>query len=138
MCALVFPVLGTEQEWKLAQSTVETASSGLSSATNELSIATLKAKSASGHTFFSTYTNGYILNCYMLGAHTHTSVLYILYICKSCETCWFLSFTGHLQSTVLAMSDCACEASVALGAYARVSNRHSTLTSECGSMLEEV
>ncbi|KAM2903393.1 hypothetical protein COP2_003214 [Malus domestica] len=82
----------TEQEWKLAQSTVETASSGLSSATKELSIATLKAKSAS----------------------------------------------GDLQSTVLAMSDSACEASVALGAYARVSNRHSTLTSECGSMLEEV
>lgn len=65
-------------------------------------------------------------------------MLYILYICKSCETCWFLSFTGDLQSTVLAMSDSACEASVALGAYARVSNRHSTLTSECGSMLEEV
>lgn len=36
------------------------------------------------------------------------------------------------------MSDCACEASVALSAYARVSNRHSALTSECGSMLEEV
>ncbi|KAL6211608.1 hypothetical protein ACLB2K_016831 [Fragaria x ananassa] len=83
---------GTEHEWKLAQSTMETASSGLSSATNELSIASLKAKSAS----------------------------------------------GDLQSTVLAMRDCACEASVALMAYAGVSNRHSTLTSECGFMLEEV
>ncbi|KAK9901955.1 hypothetical protein M0R45_001825 [Rubus argutus] len=82
----------TEQEWKLAQSTMETASSGLSSATNELSIASLKAKSAS----------------------------------------------GELQRTVLAMRDCACEASVALMAYAGVSNRHSTLTSECGFMLEEV
>lgn len=49
-----------------------------------------------------------------------------------------MSLTGDLQSTVLAMSDCACEASVALSAYARVSNRHSALTSECGSMLEEV
>lgn len=46
--------------------------------------------------------------------------------------------TGDLQSTVLAMRDCACEASVALMAYAGVSNRHSTLTSECGFMLEEV
>ncbi|KAK9942266.1 hypothetical protein M0R45_007941 [Rubus argutus] len=82
----------TEQEWKLVQSTMETASSGLSSATNELSIASLKAKSAS----------------------------------------------GELQRTVLAMRDCACEASVALMAYAGVSNRHSTLTSECGFMLEEV
>ncbi|PRQ23333.1 hypothetical protein RchiOBHm_Chr6g0260201 [Rosa chinensis] len=82
----------TEQEWKLAQSTMETASSGLSSATNELNIASLKAKSAS----------------------------------------------GDLQSTVLAMRDCACEASVALMAYAGVSNCHSTLTSECGFMLEEV
>ncbi|XP_050364402.1 uncharacterized protein LOC126783062 [Argentina anserina] len=82
----------TEQEWKLAQSTMETASSGLSSTTNELSLASLKAKSAS----------------------------------------------GDLQSTVLAMRDCACEASVALTAYAGVSNRHSTLTSECGFMLEEV
>ncbi|PRQ23388.1 putative non-specific serine/threonine protein kinase [Rosa chinensis] len=82
----------TEQEWKLAQSTMETASSGLSSATNELNIGSLKAKSAS----------------------------------------------GDLQSTVLAMRDCACEASVALMAYAGVSNRHSTLTSECGFMLEEV
>ncbi|BBH09489.1 target of rapamycin, partial [Prunus dulcis] len=83
---------GTEQEWKVAERTMETASSGLSSATNELSVASLRAKSAS----------------------------------------------GDLQSTVLAMSDCACEASVALSAYARVSNRHSALTSECGSMLEEV
>ncbi|PRQ23339.1 putative non-specific serine/threonine protein kinase [Rosa chinensis] len=42
------PVTGTEQEWKLAQSTMETASSGLYSATNELGNASLKAKSASG------------------------------------------------------------------------------------------
>lgn len=37
-----------EQEWKLAQSTLEAASTGLYSATNELSIASVKAKSASG------------------------------------------------------------------------------------------
>lgn len=43
-----FPVIGTEQEWKLAQCTVEAASNGLYTATNELCIASLKAKSASG------------------------------------------------------------------------------------------
>lgn len=37
-----------EQEWKLAQSTLEAASTGLYSATNDLSIASVKAKSASG------------------------------------------------------------------------------------------
>lgn len=82
----------TEQEWKLAQSTMEAASNGLYSATNELRIASLKAKSAS----------------------------------------------GDLQSTILAMRDCACEASVALSAFCRVSRSHTALTSECGSMLDEV
>ncbi|XWS40368.1 hypothetical protein CRYUN_Cryun18bG0135200 [Craigia yunnanensis] len=82
----------TEQEWKLAQSNMEVASNGLYSATNELCIASLKAKSAS----------------------------------------------GDLQSTVLAMRDCAYEASVALSAFARVSRAHTALTSESGSMLEEV
>ncbi|XP_059314119.1 uncharacterized protein LOC132064955 isoform X2 [Lycium ferocissimum] len=38
----------TEQEWKLAQSKMETASSGLFSASNELCVASVKAKSASG------------------------------------------------------------------------------------------
>ncbi|ESQ50945.1 hypothetical protein EUTSA_v10022517mg [Eutrema salsugineum] len=37
-----------EQEWKLAQASVEAASTALYSATNELSITSLKAKSASG------------------------------------------------------------------------------------------
>ncbi|KAL0334792.1 UNVERIFIED_CONTAM: hypothetical protein Sradi_4691100 [Sesamum radiatum] len=37
-----------EKEWKLAQSNMEAASSGLVCATNELSIASVKAKSASG------------------------------------------------------------------------------------------
>ncbi|KAE8698811.1 hypothetical protein F3Y22_tig00110597pilonHSYRG00890 [Hibiscus syriacus] len=81
-----------EQEWKLAQNNMEVASSGLYSATNELCIASLKAKSAS----------------------------------------------GDLQSTVLAIRDCAYEASVALSAFARVSRGHTALTSESGSMLEEV
>lgn len=36
------------------------------------------------------------------------------------------------------MRDCAYEASVALSAFARVSRMHTALTSECGSMLEEV
>ncbi|CAN4107619.1 unnamed protein product [Withania somnifera] len=38
----------TEQEWKLAQSNMEAASSGLFSATNELCVASVKAKSTSG------------------------------------------------------------------------------------------
>ncbi|ESW03895.1 hypothetical protein PHAVU_011G050300 [Phaseolus vulgaris] len=82
----------TEQEWKLAQCTVEAASNGLYTATNELCIASLKAKSAS----------------------------------------------GDLQNTVLSMRDCAYEASVALSAFVRISRIHTTLTSESGSMLEEV
>ncbi|KAI5390340.1 uncharacterized protein LOC127101599 isoform X2 [Lathyrus oleraceus] len=82
----------TEQEWKLAQCTVEAASNELYAAANELDIASLKAKSAS----------------------------------------------GDLQSTVLSMRDCAYEASVALSAFALVSRMHTALTSECGSMLEEV
>ncbi|CAK9179737.1 unnamed protein product [Ilex paraguariensis] len=82
----------TELEWKLAQSNMEAASSGLFSTSNELCIASVKAKSAS----------------------------------------------GDLQSTLLAMRDCSYEASVALSSYGRVTRGHTALTSECGSMLEEV
>lgn len=39
---------GIEQEWRLAQSNMEAASSGLYSASNELSVASVKVKSASG------------------------------------------------------------------------------------------
>ncbi|OMO75230.1 hypothetical protein CCACVL1_16263 [Corchorus capsularis] len=92
----------TEQEWKLAQSNMEVASTGLYSATNELCIASLKAKSASAFTRYIHH------------------------------------FAGDLQSTVLAMRDCAYEASVALSAFARVSRGHTALTTESGSMLEEV
>ncbi|KAJ4845107.1 LOW QUALITY PROTEIN: hypothetical protein Tsubulata_030337 [Turnera subulata] len=81
-----------EQEWKVAQSSMEAASNGLYSATNELCIASLKASSAS----------------------------------------------GDLHTTVLAMRDCAYEASVALSAFVRVSKSHTVLTSESGTMLEEV
>lgn len=82
----------TEQDLKLAQSTVEATSNVLFSLTNELSIASDKAKSAS----------------------------------------------DDLQSTLLAMIDCAYETSVALSAFARISRSHTALTSESGSMLEEV
>lgn len=82
----------TEQEWKIAESSMEAASVDLFSATNELRIASVKAKSAS----------------------------------------------GDLQSTVFAMRDCAYEVSVALSAFSRVTRGHTALTSECGSMLEEV
>ncbi|KAH6814874.1 hypothetical protein C2S51_023892 [Perilla frutescens var. frutescens] len=81
-----------EKEWKLAQSNMEAASSGLVSATNDLSIASVNSKSAS----------------------------------------------GDLQTTLLAMRDSAREASVALSSYASIVGGHSALTSECGSMLEEV
>ena len=70
------------------------------------------------------------------GRHTDTKSS-VLFIYRSSDMLVLYS-TGDLQSTVLAMRDCACEASVALMAYAGVSNRHSTLTSECGFMLEEV
>ncbi|CAN4112297.1 unnamed protein product [Withania somnifera] len=82
----------TEQEWKLAQSNMESASSGLFSATNELCVASVKAKSAS----------------------------------------------GDLQSTLLAMRDCSYELSAALSAFGAISRGRTALTSECGSMLEEV
>ncbi|XP_058069212.1 uncharacterized protein LOC131218594 isoform X2 [Magnolia sinica] len=81
-----------EQDWKLAQTSMEAAANGLFSATNELHIASVKAKSAS----------------------------------------------GDLQGTLAAMQDCAYEASVALSAFGRVTRGHTALTSECGSMLEEV
>ncbi|KAL2477059.1 uncharacterized protein Fot_46073 [Forsythia ovata] len=81
-----------EKEWKLAQSNMEAASSGLVSATNELCIASVKAKSTS----------------------------------------------GDLQSTLLEMKDSAYEASVALSAFGDIIRGHSALTTECGSMLEEV
>ncbi|KAL3350657.1 hypothetical protein AABB24_023203 [Solanum stoloniferum] len=82
----------TEQEWKLAQTNMEAASSGLFSATNELCVASVKAKSAS----------------------------------------------GDLQSTLLAMRDCSYELSVALSAFGAITRGRTALTSECGSMLEEV
>lgn len=47
-CIASCTILDIEQEWKLAQSSLEAASTGLYSATNELSIASVKAKSASG------------------------------------------------------------------------------------------
>ncbi|KAK9677888.1 hypothetical protein RND81_11G174000 [Saponaria officinalis] len=81
-----------EQECNFAQSSLEAASSGLYSASNELSVASLKAKSAS----------------------------------------------GDLQSTLLQMRDCASEVSVSLSAFSHVARGHTALTSECGSMLEEV
>lgn len=109
---------GIEQEWKLAQSSMEAASNGLFSATNELCIASLKAKSASG------FVRLLVLNW----SHPFIKVLHYM----------FSSLADELQKTILAMRDCAYEASIALSAYGRVSRGHTALTSECGSMLEEV
>ena len=59
-------MLGSEQEWKLAQRTMEAASNGLYSATNELCIASLKAKSASG---YKAYVNITSLQTYLCMSH---------------------------------------------------------------------
>ncbi|XP_072990150.1 uncharacterized protein [Typha latifolia] len=48
------------------------------------------------------------------------------------------SASVDLQDILAAMSECACEASTALSAFSRVSRGHTALTSECGSMLDEV
>ncbi|KAJ0981758.1 hypothetical protein J5N97_010013 [Dioscorea zingiberensis] len=81
-----------EQDWKLAKNNMEVAANSFFSATRELTIASVKAKSAS----------------------------------------------GDLQDNITTLLDCAYEASVTLSAFARVSRGHTALTSECGSMLEEV
>ncbi|EPS70294.1 hypothetical protein M569_04464, partial [Genlisea aurea] len=81
-----------EKEWRLAKSNMGAASHGLVSASNELSMAMLKAKAAS----------------------------------------------GNLQSTLLAMRDAALDLSVTLSTYVSIIRGHTALTSECGSMLEEV
>ncbi|URD73045.1 PI3Kc [Musa troglodytarum] len=81
-----------EQEWKLAESNMETAANALFAATNELCIASVKANSAS----------------------------------------------DDLQDTLAIMRERAYEASTALTAFVCVSKGHTALTSECGSMLEEV
>ncbi|KAF9684246.1 hypothetical protein SADUNF_Sadunf04G0097900 [Salix dunnii] len=98
-----------EQERKLAQSSMEAASNGLYSVANELCIASLKAKSASGYSPLLEQTP------------------FLSHIC-----------TCDLQKIVLAMRDSAYEASVALSAFSRISKVHTALTSESGSMLEEV
>ncbi|ERN17677.1 uncharacterized protein LOC18446022 isoform X1 [Amborella trichopoda] len=81
-----------EHDWKLAQSSMEAATSGLFSATNELSIALVKAKSAS----------------------------------------------GDIQGVLTSMRDSTYEAGGALSSFGRVTRGHTALTTECGSMLEEV
>ncbi|CAO2815128.1 unnamed protein product [Amaranthus hypochondriacus] len=48
------------------------------------------------------------------------------------------SASGDLQATLLQMRDCAYEVSIALSAFCHVAKGHTALTSECGSMLEEV
>ncbi|KAL4581244.1 hypothetical protein LXL04_017454 [Taraxacum kok-saghyz] len=48
------------------------------------------------------------------------------------------SASGDLQETFVAMRDCAYDASMALSAFGSITRGHTALTSECGSMLEEV
>jgi len=47
-------------------------------------------------------------------------------------------FAGDLQDTLAAMWERANEAIVALSSFSHVSKGHTALTTECGSMLEEV
>ncbi|KAK9077291.1 hypothetical protein SSX86_005628 [Deinandra increscens subsp. villosa] len=49
-----------------------------------------------------------------------------------------MSASSDLQDTFVAMRDCAYEASMALSAFGSITRGHTALTSECGSMLEEV
>ncbi|KAI0503534.1 hypothetical protein KFK09_014468 [Dendrobium nobile] len=81
-----------EKEWKLSQIKMEAAAKGLLSATNELCITSVKAKSAS----------------------------------------------ADLQDNLLALRNCLFDASLALSSFISVSEGHTALTSEGGSMLEEV
>ncbi|XP_076957542.1 uncharacterized protein LOC143633064 [Bidens hawaiensis] len=48
------------------------------------------------------------------------------------------SASSDLQDTFVAMRDCAYDASLALSAFGSITRGHTALTSECGSMLEEV
>lgn len=81
-----------EQEFKLGQLNMETAGKSLYSATNQLSVVSVKAKSA----------------------------------------------LVNLQDTLVAMYGCACEVSASLSGFKHVSQDRTALTSECGSLLEEV
>ncbi|CAN6447682.1 unnamed protein product [Victoria cruziana] len=48
------------------------------------------------------------------------------------------SASGDLHTAFVAMRECLCEASDAVSAFGRVARGHAALTTECGSMLEEV
>ncbi|KAJ1293685.1 hypothetical protein BS78_01G087800 [Paspalum vaginatum] len=81
-----------EQEWKLGQLKLETAGKSLFSANNQVSLVSVKAKSA----------------------------------------------LVNLQDALVAMYEHACEASALLSGFKHVSQDRTALTSECGSLLEEV
>ncbi|KAF8675460.1 hypothetical protein HU200_047832 [Digitaria exilis] len=87
-----------EQEWKLGQLNLETAGKGLFSVNNQVSVVSVKAKSA--------------LDCYLLPV--------------------------NLQDALVAMYEHACEVSVLLSGFKHASQDRAALTSECGSLLEEV
>ncbi|CAN6303617.1 unnamed protein product [Urochloa humidicola] len=81
-----------EQEWKLGQLNLETAGKGLFSANNQVSVVSVKAKSA----------------------------------------------LVNLQDALVAMYEHACEVSALLSGFKHVSQDRTALTSECGSLLDEV
>ena len=69
--------------------------------------------------------------------HAYASTDFVIvFMCVALICSFYLQ--GDLQSTVLLMRDCAYEASVALTAFSHISRIHTALTSECGSILEEV
>ncbi|RLN40636.1 serine/threonine-protein kinase SMG1-like isoform X1 [Panicum miliaceum] len=81
-----------EQEWKLGQFNLEAAGKGLFSANNQVSVVSVKAKSA----------------------------------------------LVNLQDALVAMYEHACEVSALLSGFKHVSQDRSALTSECGSLLDEL
>ncbi|CAL4935827.1 unnamed protein product [Urochloa decumbens] len=81
-----------EQDWKLGQLNLETAGKGLFSANNQVSVASVKTKSA----------------------------------------------LVNLQDALVAMYEHACEVSALLSGFKHVSQDRTALTSECGSLLDEV
>lgn len=81
-----------EQEWKVGQVNLETAGKGLFSANNQVSVVSVKAKSA----------------------------------------------LVNLQDALVAMYEHACEVSALLSGFKHVSQDRTALTSECGSLLDEV
>uniref|UniRef100_A0A0D9VYR6 non-specific serine/threonine protein kinase n=1 Tax=Leersia perrieri TaxID=77586 RepID=A0A0D9VYR6_9ORYZ len=94
-----------EQEWKLSQFNMESAGKSLYSVTNQLSVVSLRAKSALG----------------LPSTHEFVTL-----------------FALALNDTLASMYERASEVTASLSGFKHVSQDRTALTSECGSLLEEV